>query len=145
KTGGTFRVRGVPLQTLRDFAVLRIPGGVMPAVGSLPASLPPGIRFAARLLPCDGGVPGSGPFVSGQIGEATVATGPDGRREYRFDLVAKDFSLLGTGRLAGADSSALAPAFERLDLRWDPLDSLAAARDELAAAANRLRQPESRP
>ena len=132
-SGAEPAVRGVPLRTLRDFARVRIPRGPLPAKTALPVFLPAG-RYRVEVL-LDAAYPPveTDRWFHGQEGPVAETDDEQGR-EIRVASVRLHRDRFLGSRLLDPDPEGERIRFLRIEVEWNPADSLRHAADELRAA-----------
>ena len=132
-SGAEPAVRGVPLRTLRDFARVRIPRGPLPAKTALPVFLPAG-RYRVEVL-LDAAYPPveTDRWFHGQEGPVAETDDEQGREIRVASVRLRRDRFLGS-RLLDPDPEGERIRFLRIEVEWNPADSLRRAADELRAA-----------
>ena len=135
--GGAFRVRGVPLRVLRDFAHVRLGDHPQPRADTLPVSLPPGSYRVSLLPPAEAALPPGGRIFVGQNAPAEVRMDEQGRDWWNTTVTMRREALLGTvpeARAVGEQGIA----YRRIVIDWEPAEQLARLAAELKRALARV-------
>ena len=133
-----FRVRGVPLRVLRDFAHVRLLDHPLPAEDSLPVFLPAGDYRVSLLPPIGDRPPPEGAWFQGQTGPSAPRDDADGRRWWDATVTMRREALLRTTPAARSDDARRGIAFQQIQIDWDPAAQLPRLADELRRALSRV-------